>query len=94
MQIAMGELGADGLRTLLQPGHDDGQNPADPEANGGGGGGQEPDNKRPKRRPSRGQSTADRVAKTTASHPDWSAAEVAKKLGIGERTARRYMTGH
>jgi hypothetical protein len=49
---------------------------------------------RPRTRPTRGQDTATRVAKTTAKHPEWSVALVAVHLGIGERTARRYMTGH
>jgi hypothetical protein len=49
---------------------------------------------RPSTRPTRGQDTAAKVAKTTARHPDWSAAQVATHLQIGERTARRHMTGH
>ncbi|MGH3415820.1 MAG: DUF2637 domain-containing protein [Actinocrinis sp.] len=49
---------------------------------------------RPPRRPSGGQDTASKVAKTTTRYPDWSAARVAEHLGIGERTARRHMTGH
>ena len=49
---------------------------------------------RPSTRPSRGADTAAKVAKTTARHPDWSAAQVAAHLSIGERTARRHMTGH
>ena len=49
---------------------------------------------RPSNRPTRGQDTAAKVAKTTARHPDWSAAQVAAHLSIGERTARRHMTGH
>jgi hypothetical protein len=49
---------------------------------------------RPRMRPTRGADTATRVAKTTAKHPEWSAAQVAAHLSIGERTARRYMTGH
>jgi hypothetical protein len=89
MQISMGELGADNIRPLIQHGHDTASDAAvkQPET------GQPPATSAAKRRPSRGQDTATRVAKLTASHPDWSAAEVATKLGIGERTARRYMTG-
>jgi len=62
-----------------EPGHTTGQNTATP---------------RPPKRPTRGADTAARVAKTTAKHPDWSAAQVAAQLQIGERTARRHMTGH
>jgi len=51
-------------------------------------------NVRPSKRPTRGQDNAAKVAKTTAKHPDWSAAQVAEHLSIGERTARRHMTGH
>jgi hypothetical protein len=57
------------------------------------GGGQNPANPPAKDRPKRGQSTADRVAKLTAKDPTLTAAEVAAKLSIGERTARRYMNG-
>jgi len=49
---------------------------------------------RPSMRPTRGQDTAAKVAKTVGRHPDWSAAQVAAHLEIGERTARRHMTGH
>jgi hypothetical protein len=38
--------------------------------------------------------TATRVAAATAAHPDWSTAQIAEHLGIGQRTARRYRTGH
>lgn len=97
MQIAMGELGAESLRAQIHPGHTTGQNAATGTATASATGGQDSATRaatsRQSARPSRGQSTADRVAKTTAAHPDWSAAEVAAKLGIGERTARRYMTG-
>ncbi|HEV2344507.1 MAG TPA: DUF2637 domain-containing protein [Actinocrinis sp.] len=62
-----------------ESGHDDGQNAAKP---------------RPTKRPRSGRDTAGKVAKVTAKHPEWSAAQVAASLGIGERTARRYMTGH
>jgi hypothetical protein len=59
--------------------HDNGQDAAKP---------------RPPRRPTRGQDTAAKVAKTAARHPEWSARQVAEHLAIGERTARRHMTGH
>ena len=49
---------------------------------------------RPTRRPTRGQDTAAKVAKTAARHPEWTARQVAEHLAIGERTARRHMTGH
>jgi hypothetical protein len=76
----------------------DGQSPATGAANtaatNGRSGGQSPAKSTATKRPSRGQSTADRVAKATAKNPSLTAAEVAAKLGIGERTARRYMTGN
>jgi hypothetical protein len=56
--------------------------------------GQESAKPRPTRRPSRGQDTAAKVAKTAARHPDWTPRQVAEHLAIGERTARRHMTGH
>ena len=97
MQIAMGELGAESIRDLMNPGHDDGQNPADsgvnPPTNPSQGSGQNPATGPAKTRPKRGQSTAEKVAKTAAKRPDWTAAEVAASLSIGERTARRYMNG-
>jgi hypothetical protein len=34
------------------------------------------------------------VATAAAAHPDWSTAQIAEHLGIGQRTARRYRTGH
>lgn len=49
---------------------------------------------RPSARPRSGQDTAGKVAKLVAKHPEWSASQVAASLGIGERTARRYLTGH
>ena len=55
--------------------------------------GQGPANPPAKSRPKRGQSTAAKVAALAAKNPAITAAEVAAKLGIGERTARRYMTG-
>jgi len=98
MQIAMGELGADSLKTLLNPGHDDGQNAASgaatPAATNGQSGGQNPAKPPASNRPKRGQDTATRVDKSAAKHPDWTAKQVAVSLGIGERTARRYMTGN
>ncbi|WP_051451355.1 DUF2637 domain-containing protein [Actinospica robiniae] len=96
MQIAMGELGAEQLNAQItdrSDGHNSGQETAMDSADDGQGDSQESAKPRPKRRPSRGQSTAEKVAKLTATHPDWSAAQVAEKLEIGERTARRYMTG-
>jgi hypothetical protein len=93
MQIAMGELGAENVRTLMNPGHTDGQSPATTAATPGQSGDQSTAKPAAIKRPSRGQSTAEKVAKATAVHPEWSAAEMAAKLGIGERTARRYMTG-
>lgn len=74
-----------------------GQNPAKDAANSaatnGQGGGQNPANPTATKRPSRGQSTAAKVAALAAKNPAVTAAEVAAKLGIGERTARRYLTG-
>ena len=101
MQISMGELGAENVRTLMNPGYGGGQSAAIPPAIGGQVPGQSPAasaaiptaTAAATSRPKRGQSTADRVAKLTAAHPEWSGAEVAAKLSIGERTARRYMTG-
>ena len=47
----------------------------------------------PSKRSSRGHDTAEKVTKLAAKHPDWSAAQLATSLGIGERTARRHGTG-
>lgn len=63
--------------------------PAKSAATNGQGGGQNPATNRPKR----GQSTAAKVAALAAKNPAVTAAEVAATLGIGERTARRYLTG-
>jgi hypothetical protein len=82
LQINLGEADAPATH---RP--EPGQNPATNAADSRPG-------KRPGKRPTRGRDTASKVAKTTAKHPDWSAAQVAAALGIGERTARRYMTGH
>jgi hypothetical protein len=65
-----------------ESGHDNGQNPAAVAAK-----------PRPSARPRPGRDTAGKVAKLAAKHPDWSAAQVAASLGIGERTARRYLNG-
>jgi hypothetical protein len=75
----------------------DGQNPATDAAKSaatnGQGGGQNPANPTATKRPSRGQSTAARVAALVAKNPAITTAEVAKRLGIAERTARRYLSG-
>jgi hypothetical protein len=44
-------------------------------------------------RPKRGQSTAARVARLRAAHPDMSAADMAARLGISDRTVRRHLSG-
>jgi HTH domain len=44
-------------------------------------------------RTKRGPSTATRVAKLRAAHPDMSAADIAARLGISDRTVRRYLSG-
>lgn len=93
MQIAMGELGAESLKAQIHPGHTSGQTVANPAANGGQSGGQNPAEGAAKSRPKRGQSTAAKVAALAAKNPAITAGEVAAKLGIGERTARRYLTG-
>jgi hypothetical protein len=49
---------------------------------------------RPRQRNAENGDTAARVAAATAAHPDWSTAQIAQLLGIGQRTARRYRTGH
>jgi hypothetical protein len=72
----------------------DGQDPAKDTATARPQDGQDAAKPRPARRPSRGQDTAAKVAKTAARHPEWSARQVAEHLAIGERTARRHMTGH
>jgi hypothetical protein len=59
----------------------------------GQGGGQGPTNPAAKSRPKRGQSTAAKVAALAAKNPAITTAEVAKRLGIAERTARRYLSG-
>ena len=41
---------------------------------------------------SRGSSTAQRIARVRARHPEWTTAQVAEHLGISPRTARRYST--
>lgn len=96
MQIAMGELGAENVKTLMNPSHDGGQNPANgaanPAANPGQGGGQNPAKPAATKRPSRGQGTAAKVAALAAKNPAITTAEVAKRLGIAERTARRYLS--
>ena len=101
LQINLGEADAAAVAaalTLAAQRPLTGQNTATPPAeqrpNPGQHDGQDTATARPPKRPTRGQDTATRVAKTTAKHPDWSAAQVAEALGIGERTARRYMTGH
>ncbi len=48
---------------------------------------------RPAPRTKRGPSTATRVAKLRATHPDMSAADIATRLGISDRTVRRYLSG-
>jgi hypothetical protein len=105
LQINLGEADAAAVAAALtlaneRPlnGQPTGQDPADATATHQPEPGQSPAtdaaDARPAKRPSRGRDTAGKVAKTTAKHPDWSAAQVAASLGIGERTARRYMTGH
>ena len=89
MQIAMGELDAESIKTLIHPGQPNGQNPATERPKSG----QSPANGAATKRPSRGQDTAAKVAKLTANHPELSAKQIADRLGIGERTARRHMTG-
>lgn len=78
-------------------GQGDGQTPAIGAARAaamnGQSGGQSPAIPAAKSRPKRGQSTAAKVATLAAKYPDITAAEVAAKLSIGERTARRYLTG-
>jgi hypothetical protein len=101
MQISMGELGAENVRALVNPGHetghDSGHNPADgaanPPANSGQGSGQNPAKTSAANRPKRGQSTAAKVAALVAKNPAITTSEVAKRLGIAERTARRYLSG-
>lgn len=44
-------------------------------------------------RPKRGPSTAARVAALRTRHPDMSAADIAARLGISDRTVRRYLSG-
>ena len=65
--------------------------PANPAATNGQGGGQTPATTPAAKRPARGQSTAAKVAALAAKNPAITTAEVAKKLAIGERTARRYL---
>ena len=91
MQIAMGELGAENVKTLMNPGQSDGQNPANDAATSAGKPGQSAAKPAATKRPSRGQSTAVKVAALAAKNPAITTAEVAAKLGIGERTARRYL---
>ena len=62
-------------------------------ATNGQGGGQGPASPPAKSRPKRGQSTAAKVAALAAMNPAITTAEVAAKLGIAERTARRYLSG-
>ena len=97
LQINLGEADAAAVATALTLAAErplSGQNPDKPPANEQPKPGQDPADPRPRKRPTRGQDTATRVAKTTAKHPEWSAAQVASHLRIGERTARRHMTGH
>jgi hypothetical protein len=105
LQINLGEADAAAVATALTlaterplTGRPDGQGTASETATArpesGHGDGQDTATPRPSKRPARGQDTAAKVAKLAAKHPDWSAAQVAASLGIGERTARRYMTGH
>jgi hypothetical protein len=93
MQIAMGELGAESIRTLIRPGQNPASETATPSASGGQPSGQNPAKPAATKRPTRGKGTAGKVAALAAKNPAITAAEVAAKLGIGERTARRYLTG-
>jgi Protein of unknown function (DUF2637) len=45
----------------------------------------------PKRRASRSDSSADRVAKAAARWPEWTSAQLAVKLGLSDATVRRYL---
>ena len=101
LQIDLGEADAASVaaaQTLATErplnGQPTGQDTADKRPELGQDNGQNPATSPPRTRPTRGQDTASKVAKATAKHPDWSAAQVAASLGLGERTARRYMTGH
>ena len=71
----------------------DGRDPANTTATNGQGGGQSPAKTPATNRPMRGQSTAVKVAALVAKNPAITTAEVAAKLGIAERTARRYLSG-
>ena len=96
LEISLGEADAASIKAAhaatARP--EDGQAPAEETAKSQPDGGQETAMPRSARRPSRGQDTAAKVAKIAARHPQWSARQVAEHLGIGERTARRHMTGH
>ena len=97
LQIDLAELDAPALAAALAVATErplTGQIPADTTADERPVSGQESATASAKARPTRGAETAAKVAKTTARHPDWSAAQVAAHLSIGERTARRHMTGH
>ena len=101
LQINLGEADAASVAATLTlaaerplSGQPTGQSTADTASEPGHDKATETATLRPRTRPTRGQDTATRVAKTTAKHPEWSAAQVAAHLSIGERTARRHMTGH
>jgi hypothetical protein len=105
LQINLGEADAAAVATALTlaaerplTGQPDGQDTATETATARPDSGQDaatPAAKsRPSARPRSGKDTAGKVAKLAAKHPDWSAAQLAASLGIGERTARRHLTGH
>ncbi|HTJ39486.1 MAG TPA: HTH domain-containing protein [Dactylosporangium sp.] len=54
-------------------------------------GGQDSDIKRPRKRSSVGQDAATKTAKFAAKHPNMPVPELAKKLGLSERTVRRHL---
>ncbi|HEV2636299.1 MAG TPA: hypothetical protein VGX23_14190 [Actinocrinis sp.] len=68
----------------------DGQNAATDRPRGGQADGQKSATKRPTARPRSGQDTATKVATFAAKHPDMPTPDMATKLGISERTVRRY----
>lgn len=51
-----------------------------------------PDTKRTPTRTRRGPSTADQVTALRKKHPDWTAVEIAGRLGVSDRTVRRHLS--
>lgn len=59
--------------------------------NAGQGSGQSPATTRPRKRSTAGQDAATKTAKLAAKNPDMPTADLAKKLGLSERTVRRHL---